>query len=324
MASTDWLNHDARYRNLGLTVPVTFCLNAQNWRDLYAPGLSAGSSPTLSAKIQAALGGEGAEQKFSALVNGIPDSAILWHLRSAISQLEVKLGMPMGITVVKSLPIDEGLVQGRDYDIAAPRLPYTHGETTTWFRIDLPPGVIEINRVRGYYFNTPVWEFSNDKGNLDLIRLEWARQGIAHIIPTDLQSIIVTNAGQGGGGGNYGIWHTINLHHSPIPDFWAVDYVRGPTTRDGQAGHIEAVLADWIFLHASRPLLSIDGLKTSKGLSSASLSIDGISRSVGLQASAIYGLNSALEHMYKELEDSIDWKSLRAYKRGLRLKMYSY
>ena len=52
--------------------------------------------------------------------------------------------------------------------------------------------------------------------------------------------------------------------------------------------------------------------------------MDGVSRSIGLQASAIYGLNSALEHVFDELVKRIDFKALRLQKKGLRVIPYGY
>jgi hypothetical protein len=269
-------------------------------------------------------------------VQEIPDSTIRWHLRAALSELEVKLGIPMGVVIAKADPTGqgnstaeaelakEGLVKGVDYDKIVPRLPYTHGEGMTWYRIDVPSSVISIERVRAYYYGQLIWEFSNQRGNIEQVRLEWPTQGSMHLLPINFQSVIVTQ-GPGSSTGNYGVWHTLALHQSPVPDFWAVDYTLGPTDRQTRTcGHIEAVLADWCYAVASIKLLSMGGLAKSAGLTSTSVSFDGFSKSVGLQASAIYGLNSALEHVYEEATKRIDWKHIKRYKKGLRLRPYSF
>jgi len=318
------------YRTLGLSVPVTDVIDPQLWRERYATGLRAGATASTGAKsikqrIAELTGDRDAGEAFQVVASGIPDETIRWHLRAALSELEMKLGVNFGLEVVKSPPIDDGLVLGRDYDRVRERLPYTRAEASDWFRIDLPDSsIISVERIRAYYFDMLVWEFSNDNDTRHLIHLEWSKQGILHIIPIELQSIVVTRSGFGGSG-NYGVWHTINLHTSPVPDFWGVDYTVGPISEHGkQPGRIEAVLAHWCYCVAGILLLSIDGLAQSQGLTSASISMDGVSRSIGLQASAIYGLNSALEHALEEATKRIDWKQLRTRKRGLTVHPFSY
>lgn len=313
------------YRTLGLTVPVSEALDPKLWRERYAFGINLGpaNGPFVSvterlarAKQRVTDGccGEVPQDQLDDLVTQIPDDVIRWHLRAALSELEIKLGVPMGIQVVKSEPIDEG--SGPFHDKTIGRLPYTHGESIAWFRVDLPDNnIISVERIRGFYYGTQVWEISPQANNADLIRVEWKRPGTLHILPVNLQSIMVTQ------GGNYGIWHTIHMHRSPIPDFWAIDYTCGPVARNGEVGKIEAVLAHWVYCVAGITILSMGGLSQTKGLTSTSIGIDGVSRSIGLQAA---GVNSALENVLKEAEKRIDWKALRTAKRALRMKMYSY
>lgn len=302
-------------RVLGLSVPVTEVLDAKLWKARYAHGVLLGALERVAQR-----GGKVGDRRieYTTRVSAIPDPVIRWHLRCALSELEMKIGMPFGVQVCKAEPLDDDVRKWRDYDRVVGRMPYVRAETEAWFRIDLPPSVISVERVRAYYFGTKVWELSDTQGNTDKIRIEWGKQGIVHLLPTNLQSVLVTQGGQ------YGIWHTVFLQSSPVPDFWAVDYTTGPIARNGQVGHVEAVLADWVACVAGMKILSLAGMAVSKGLTSASVSMDGVSRSVGLQASAIYGLNSALEHVLDEATKRIDWKALRAAKRGLRVKMYGY
>jgi len=306
------------HRNLGLSVPVTECLDPKLWRARYANGLALGQSShlTVAERVKAAKEGK----KVDDLLATIPDDVIRWHLRAALSELEIKLQTPMGIQVIKSVPLDDGLVRGVHYDKLVSRRPYTHGEAYTWFRLELQNSVISIERVRAFYFDTLVWSFEGDQ--LEQIQLEHPKAGVAHIIPRDLQSVIVTSNTMNSG--NFGIWETINLHHSPIPDFWAVDYTIGPVTQQGDVGQIEAVLAHWVYCVAGILLLSMGGLAQSRGLTSTSVSMDGVSRSISLQASAIYGINSALETAYEKATKRINWKQIRAAKRGMRIWMYSH
>lgn len=314
------------YRTLGLTVPVTDAIDPKLWRELYAFGITLGPGSrtrTLSERMSAAKCrvktkqcGDSDQDTLDDLVTELPDAVIRWHLRAALSELELKLGVNMGIQVVRSKPLDENSGQA---DKVIGRLPYTHGEAQAWYRIDLPHNnIISVERVRGFYYSQKVWEISGDHMNEDLIRLEWSRPGTIHILPTNLQSIAVTQ------GGNYGVWETIHLHRSPIPDFWAIDYTTGPIARTGEVGKIEAALANWVYCAAGIMLMSIGGMGASKGITSTSTGIDGLSRSVSLQASAMYGINSALETRMKEANERINWKQLRVAKRGIRVKMFSF
>jgi len=298
------------YQTLGLSVPVTDLLSAQAWRERYAWGIRLGGGGTSTRLAEN-------ERELVRLTKALPDHVIQWQLRAALSQIEMMIGMPLGIEVCKADPVDAGLRQGHDYDRMVPRLPYTHGEMAKWFRIDIPwTSVISVERVRAYYFGTLIWEISSAHGNVNNIRLQWARQGIVHILPVELNTLAVTQDG------SYGPWHTLFIHRSPVPDFWAVDFTRGPVSVHGERpGEIEAAVAHWVYCAAGILLLSQGGLAQSKGLTSSSVSIDGVSRSLGLQASAIYGINSALEHAYDEALKRVNIKALRRAKRGLRLKM---
>ena len=304
----------ASNRILGLSVPVTELLDPVLWKNRYAYGVLLGA---VQREWQTVNHGGDIKRELVKKVDEIPPETIRWHLRAALSELEVKLGVPMGVVICKSKPVDDGLVVGRDYDREVPRLPYTLGETEAWWRIDAPSGCISIERVRAYYFGTKIWEFSTANGNQEHIRLVHPALGTVHLLPTNLASIIVTPEGR------TGVFHTVYANRVGVPDFWAVDYTLGPVTKvTGQAGHVEAVLADWVYCAAGIKLLNLASMAVSKGITSSSVSMDGVSRSVSLQASAMYGMNSALEKVYSDAMQRIDWKALKTYKRGLRLKMY--
>lgn len=304
----------ASERVLGLSVPVTETLNPKLWKERYAHGVLLGA---MRREWQNTNRGGDPRRELVRRVDEIPDTTIRWHLRAALSELEVKLGIPMGVVICKADPVDDDLVIGRDYDKQVQRLPYTLAGNEAWWRIDLPSGVISVERVRAYYFGTKIWEFSTDRGNEDQIRIQWPTQGVVHLLPTNLASLIVTPEGR------TGVFWTVYANRVGVPDFWAVDYTLGPRTKTtGQVGQIEVVLADWVFCAAGRKLLSLASMAVSRGVSSSSVSMDGVSRSVSLQASAMYGMNSALETAYKEAMERIDWKALRTYKRGIRIKQY--
>ena len=302
-------------RLLGLTIPVSEALDPKQWKENYAFGTLLGAVT----KYRQAAGKPGEPRELKSAIAEIPDSVVRWHLRAAMSELELKLGLPMGVQICKAEPLDDDVKKWRDYDRVVARLPYTRCDMENWFRIDLPPSIISVERVRGYYFGTKVWEISAAQGNENLIRVQWGRQGIIHVLPVNLQSLMVLS-----GSGNYGVFHTLYSHRSPIPDFWAVDYTVGPIATDGTAGHIECVLADWISCVAGIKLLDMTGMAVSKGLTGSSVSMDGVSRSVSLGASAMYGINSSLERLYEEAQKRIDINKIRTAKKGLRIKAYGY
>lgn len=298
-------------RVLGTSVPITEVVSARLWKERYAYGLLLGQVRREWATVQ--RGGD-PRRELTRTVDSLPDDTIRWHLRCALSELEVKLGVPMAVQICKSQPIDEGLVQGRDYDRAVPRMAYTRGMDESWWRLDLPPGLISVERVRAYFYGTKLFEFADT--NIDQVRIEWPRQGGVHILPQNLAGVLV------GAYGDIGLWHRLYARYQQIPDFWSVDYTTGPTDQNGQPGHIEAVLADWVYCIAARKLLPLAGMGISKGVASSSVSMDGVSRTTTLQTNATAGLYGPVEAAYKEAADRIDWKALRTYKRGIRVKMY--
>lgn len=301
----------ASERMLGLSVPVTEVLDPKLWRERYAYGVLLGA---LTREWKTTSRGGDPHRELVKVVDEIPTETMRWHLRAAVSELEVKLGVPMGVAVCKAEPVDEGLVLGRDYDRVVTRRPYTWSRAETWSRIDAPSSCLSIERIRAYYYGSKVYEFSEAQGNASAIRLIWPRQGITHLLPASLASIAITADGQAG------VFALIAGRQQVVPDFWAIDHTIGPTDRHtGMPGHMEAVLADWVYCAAGIKLLNLASIAVSKGITSTSVSMDGVSRSVALQASAMYGMNSCLEHVYDEAMKRIDWKSLRTYKRGLRV-----
>lgn len=309
------------YRTLGLSVPVTDLLDPQAWRERYAWGVALGgtaTTETLNSRLRKATaeGGSSAAREVRRLIDTMPDDVIRWHLRAAVSELELKLGMPLGMEVCKAPPLADGLRQGTHYDRQVGRLPYLGGNARNFYRIDLPAGIISVERIRGVYLGNVVWEVSTANGNQDNIVVEWGRQGIIHILPVALNATLVTQ------GGEYGAFWMLSRKVSPLPDFWAVDYTRGPVSRHGgQPGEIEAVLANWVYCAAGLLLLSIGGLASTKGLQSSSISLDGVSRSINFASG---GLNSALEKAFDDAMKRIDWKRLRSAKRGLRVIPLGY
>lgn len=295
----------------GTTVPVSELTNARLWRERYAHGVVLGGSANLETAVRKA-GGDLA--KWSRIVGMIPDSVIEWHLRAVTSELEIRLGQPLKSWRCLATPVDDGLVLGRDYDCEVPRLPFNMSDLGQWFRIDLPGGVNEVTRVRGYYFGQRCFEWSADQGNESNIFVEWRKTGIVHIIPRELQSLIALGVPGGG------LWTTMVGLARPVPNFWAVDYRRGPVAEYGGPGQIEAAFVDWVSCSAGIRIFSLSGTIQSAGIANTSISIDGISESIGTTASAVYGLFSAYETVLKDRVKGINIERLVRLKRGLRIR----
>lgn len=303
------------YQSMGLSVPVIDLIDPERWRKNYAWGLLRGQRLTgaIPAGFTASQVASGAAAGAQEALDQLPNDVIGYHLRVALSMLQMKLGVPMATTRWKADPVDPGLVLGQHYDAVAPRLPYTLGENEQWYRIDLPTGTLSIQRVRAYFYEQLVWEIDGDDPSM--LQLQWGRQGISHIIPVQLQSLAIEASS-----GNYGIWWTLRHHRSPVPRFWAVDYTTGPTTQEGRPGEVELVLGHWVSMVAAMAIFGMDSALNTFGVQSTSVSFDGLSRSISLPPN-IY---QSLLDQFKALMELIDWEALRSSKRGIRLKMYSY
>lgn len=324
-------------RTLGLTCPVSEALDPKLWRERYAYGvlLGVGAPPAESRVIDRLLGCRGrtretitmdpataaaAQGVVTQAANEIPDHVIRWHLRTAMSELSVKLGIPFGMVICKGDPVDEGLVLGRDYDKVVPRQTYLISEQQRYYRIDLPAGTVSVERVRAFWFDQLIWEVDGTTSP-SAIKLDHPGTSSMHILPTQGVGLII--AFPASGVPEYGSLQLLTLpNQSRLPAVWSVDYTLDTVAKTGEPGRSSLVLAHWIACRAGILLLSIAGSAVSRGLTSTSVSIDGLSRSIGLQASAMYGIYSALETRMKEAEEAIDWKHLRLYKRGLRPMPY--
>jgi hypothetical protein len=337
------MSNGPTHRSLGLTVPVTEALDPQKWRERYAYGLvlgTAAAQPTAELKssaVRALLNqdrcGDRAPKTAQAMlakaqgeltqaVNEIPNHVIQWHLRVAASKVETRLRMPLGVVVVKGAPADDGLVQGVHFDKLEARRPFVRSEQQSHYRIDLPAGVVSVERVRAYFYGTLVWEISATANNAAMLRLSWPGVSHAHILPhlggpTLLLSVPGNGLSMAAATAFSHFWGM----NSPIPDVWALDYTLAPTTKTGEVGQIEAVLADYIYAHAGAYLLTLGGRLATGGLQSASISIDGLSRSVSLAGRS---LNEILTERLEKATADADFDSLRTYKKGLRVLPYGH
>lgn len=301
-------------RALGLSMPVAEVLSPERWRTRYAHGVLLGA---IRREWRIVNRGGDPQRELERVVNALPDDTIRYHLAAVLSEVEVKLGVPMGVVICKSPPLDDGVVQGVHFDRLLERRPFLERGGIAW-RIPAPPGLVSIERVRSYFYGQKLWEVSAAEGNIGDLEISWARQGVATIAPTATTTVIIGEALR------TTLLQRVYGMQTAIPDFWAIDCTLAPTDRNtGIVGNIPLVLAHYVACAASRPLLSLASMAVSQGVTSSSVSLDGVSRSISLQASAMYGMNSALENVYKEAIERIDWKQLSMALRGVRVRGYS-
>lgn len=303
------------HRTLGTTLQVSEVLDPARWRQQFAYGIVLGRGPAF---IESALAGTtttpaGTELSAAAseIADELPDDVIRGQLAAALSELEMKTGRPYGRVVCKGTPVDAGLVQGRDYDLEVPRRPYYPSEVRQNYKIDLPGGVVSVERVRLYWYGSKVWEI-DDSSVTSSIRLEHPGVSSLHIMPT-------TGALFQVGALQYdpmlSIYQTLLPGAGHLPDAWSVDYTLGPVTKTGVQG-IEAALAQWVYACAALTLLPMAALARTQGVQSASIGIDGLSKSVSLAGPHIH---AALTAVCQQTMDRLEKTAIVA-KRGLRVR----
>lgn len=311
----------AAYRNLGLTVPVTEVLDPDKWIERYAAGLPgldpARLRPGTESGVRDACAGAGEaltglrDQLFQ-----VSKSTIRWHLRAALSEIEMKIGQPMGIVVCKSDPLDPGEAQGVTFDRLLPPKAYRLQDAAQYYKLDLPGNVISVERIRGYAYQQKVWELSAERGNLDNLLLEWPRQGGTHTLPiTITQFIVPANVGTSPGFG-LTMLELLAFQGGSLPGFWRIDCTLGPVSNQGQIGQVETILAHWCGLRAAIALLPMAAVALNGGVGQSSVTFDGYTRSTSLAGKHAY---AAISDAFKALDDSIDWDRLRDSKRPFRL-----
>lgn len=308
-----------RNRDLGLSVPVAELVDPDLWRQRYAYGLIAGVLPsdgTLAERLtaaKAAVTKEGTEEAVKG-IKSLPDAMIRWHLRAALSEVETKISMPMGVRIYKGDPVDEGLVQGQDYDAVYPRQPWLVSDVNAWYRIPVLPNLVSIERVRAYYFGNLVLSVSGEN-----IQMAHPRQGEANILPITFNTLALAQ-------GWYGSAHTLLLGSPrPVPNVWSIDFTTGPIDRDGTPSRVPAMLAAYVYALAGQAIFALDGLARSKGVTSSSLSMDGVSRSLSFASGGQGGgINSAVESYLEKAEKRIDINALRTSMKGIRILPFGH
>lgn len=280
-------------RNMGTEVPIMDVLDARRWVEVYfwpvVDNLAMVPHPREAGKT---------------LLDAIPPRAISVALAAALSQVERRVNVQFGLIRYRSQPVDDGAVQGIDYDAIAERLPLTHADPTgTGLRLQLPRDVVQVSRIRGVFLGTTVVDI--DPTDSDTGQVTWLDRGagLLTVYTTASQQVSVPVL-------------YLHTHGASIPAFWAVDYVTGLTSVTGRTGMIPAELADYVGMEAGIRLLNQVGTMQTKGVSSTSLGFDGFSKSVSLQASAMYGVNSSLETVYKDAMGRIDLDKARWFYHG--------
>lgn len=318
----------ATHRNLGLTVSIAEILDPDLWRAGYAFNLvlgegtrpvedtliaaaGAGCVPRVRAETMRGIEIETAVDETCTAAAELDDTTIRMHLRAAASEMEICLQVPLGTVVCKSTPIDDGLVRGNHYDREVPRLPYRTSDVANYYQINLPPGVISVERVRAFWFGQVVWTIS---GGSAAISLEHPGTASLHLMPLTGALFALWPLT---GTPIYSLMQHLISSPTPLPSVWAVDYTLGPVTGTGVPGHIEAVFAHWIRMKAALTLLPLAGAGRTKGIAGVSLGMDGLSESIQLAGGGSRSIWVALEDAYQRALDSIDLGKLAVYKRGL-------
>ncbi len=324
-----------RHASLGLTVPVSEVLDPSIWRAGYAynVALGRGAAPPELAIIDglpqgcapsvAPYGGisSAAADAACSAADELPDESIRMHLRAALSLLETRLQIPLGTVIVKGIPVDAGLVQGVHYDRVAERLPYKASDVDNYYRVDLPPGVISVERVRVFWRSQLVWEVTGPaNADTSSIRLATGHTQL-HLMPltgTLFALWPITDPPR------FSLLQQIMATPRPMPDAWSVDYTLGPVTATGQVGHIEYILAHWARMQAALTLLPLASAARTQGVAGASIGMDGLSKSVQLAGGGMSSMWVSIEQAYRQALAEINLDRLAVQKRGITIRGMGY
>lgn len=317
--------------NLGLTVNVAEILDVKAFRETFFFGtvlehaISSSSDfirtsvdwNTLPPDRRPKDAAEARAIVVNTMRGNMPDTAVLEHLRSALSWAEVQVGIPLQISRIVSEPVDDGVREGIDYDEVAPRLAWRASHSDFMTRIELPKPILSVQRIRAFVNGQLAWSLSADDYEITLARqgVIKLRTSISNVTPSAWVPMYTTiNASDN-------LWQSpLRVHKAPtLPGFWAVDYTTGPII-NGRVGYVPSALRFLVWAHACRYVWSLDGMVISKGIASQSRSIDGISNSASLTASAMYGLNSAIETVTQDYLKAMPWSTLRNKMAGFKIR----
>lgn len=289
-------------RDLGIDVPLAEVLDPVAWAQTHFwPVLE-----TLRTTPDVRQAGR-------SLLDSLPAGAVAWALRAGLSHAATQMGLDFGLIRYAADAVGDGLVRGIDYDADASPLPYNpSARTSHGYQLALPGPVVSVSRVRWRLFGTTVLDIDADDTSTGTIQLLTPNSGEVLLrMPT--ATVIASPAH---------FWPAMYAYSYTIPGAILVDWVSGRRSHDGRLGYVPAALADYVRTWAAIRICNQAGTFSTRGVTSASISVDGISKSNNFQASAMYGVNSSLEAVYKEQLKDLDLHVIRRYIRGIGVYRY--
>lgn len=290
-------------RDLGTDVAIQDVLDARKWAEaIFWPVLETmATTPDV-------------RQKGKSLLDSLPAGAVSWALRAGLSTVETAIGITFGLLRYAGDPVTDGLTRGRDYDRIAPVQSFDpNARTPQGYRLRLAQHLIQVSRVRLRLFGQDLLDVDADDAATGSILITDPMTGEVLVRPP-------TNPSTSGEVGFISPLY-FQLRHQ-IPGVVSVDYTTCPESATGRRGYVPAALADYVWLWAGVRICNQAGTFITRGVTSASIGIDNLSKSVSFQASAMYGVNSSLEAVYKEQMKGIDLAQLRRSLRGISFVPY--
>lgn len=284
-------------RDLGTDVPLPDVLDARKWAAaVFWPVLETlATSPDV-------------RQLGKTLLDSLPAAAVSHALRAGLSVVELETGLTFGLMRYAGNPEADGLRRGPDYDATYAALPFDpDARTPQGYRLQLPPQLLAVSRVRFAAFGTTFLDVDADDADTGTIDVIDAASGAVLVRPPAQSTSVVAEG-----------WHNPLYMTSRylVPGVIRVDFTTCPASLTGKRGHVPAALCDWVWLWAGVRVANQAGTFSTRGVTSASISVDGLSKSQSFQASAMYGVNSSMEALYKEQMKLIDLAKLGRAVRG--------
>lgn len=303
-----------------LSMKMETILNPHEWRQRYAWGHIV--ARIFDVAPDATVGEINALMK--ATVGGLPDHVVQWHLAWALSELGAKLYAPLSVEIVKTVPVDDDLVQGTDYHRTRDPLPMIQSNARDNCRIDIGEPIISIQRVRLSYYGSIV-QTLDSAAQLETVRIVNRKAGTIHIMPSTFDIGLATAVNRPlpyVAALHQGSWSRQYQQRTTLPATWLIDYTTGPTDGFGAPGTLPAALAHYVWARAGLIMYSLSGIAQGGGVASGSVSIDGVSHSIGTTASAMYGLNSAYEKVLQDEVKALDLDFWRRHMSGVQAVVF--
>lgn len=291
-----------RARDLGIDVPLAEVLDPVAWAETHFwPVLE-----TLRTTADVRQAGR-------SLLDSLPAAAVAWALRAGLSHVATQIGVDFGIVRYAAAAVSDGLVRGVDFDADAKPLPYNpSARSSHGYQLQLPSAAVSVSRVRWQMFGSTVLDIDADDSSTGTIQITDPAKGAVLLrLPTSSSIAPVV-----------GFWPALYGYSYTVPGAILVDWIGGMRSHGGQLGYVPAALADYVRTWAGIRICNQAGTFSTRGVTNASVSVDGISKSNSFQASAMYGVNSSLEAVYKEELKDLDLKAIRLYMRGFTVSRY--